>query len=289
MVGQVELVQAMHAYGLMFHLTEYPDLQSLVIQQAKKAGVITIASNVGGNSELIEHGHDGFIIDEHYLSQACEEKIKRLVARLTGDEEYAGYIRDNAKRHSLTWAKIAKDWIDHWDEVLRKKKKRKVLISGYYGFRNLGDEAILSCMIQDLRKAGEEINITVVSSDPFDTEKRHGVCAVPADDNELLAGAVRESDLFILGGGGLFQDYDEMKVSRFFDHHRYGASTVSYARPALMAKMYNKPVIYYAQGVGPLFSKESVVFARWAFDLADWISVRDKYSYFLLTELVGTD
>ena len=48
----------------------------------------------------------------------------------------------------------------------------KVAISGYYGFKNFGDEAILSVLVNHL-KTFENADITVFSSDIEYTEKTY--------------------------------------------------------------------------------------------------------------------
>jgi polysaccharide pyruvyl transferase CsaB len=213
--------------------------------------------------------------------------VKRTIAALLIDEDYARYIRENARACSLTWDKIAGDWVRHWDEVVKKKKRRRIVIGGYYGFKNLGDEAILSCMVKEITSVDPDIGITVVSNDPFETEKRQGVQAVPRDNFRLQTKEVEKADLVILGGGGLFQDHHRIKVSQFFEGHHHGIQ--SYASLPLMAKIYKKPLLYYANGIGPLFSRESFLFTEWACGLADFITVRDNYSYHFLTELLKID
>ena len=42
----------------------------------------------------------------------------------------------------------------------------KIVISGYYGFDNLGDEAILKAIITSLKKVDSTIDITVLSNNP---------------------------------------------------------------------------------------------------------------------------
>ena len=39
----------------------------------------------------------------------------------------------------------------------------RILISGYYGFNNIGDESILSAVVENLREKLEDIEITVLS------------------------------------------------------------------------------------------------------------------------------
>ena len=67
-------------------------------------------------------------------------------------------------------------------------KKFRVGISGSYGGMNLGDEAILQSIIEQLRRS-LDVEITVFSRNPEDTLKRHRVeKAVPV--RELTRGEV---------------------------------------------------------------------------------------------------
>jgi len=45
----------------------------------------------------------------------------------------------------------------------------KLVISGYYGFNNVGDEAILYAIVQTLKKQRPDIQITVLSNNPGQT------------------------------------------------------------------------------------------------------------------------
>lgn len=287
LIGQKELAARLYQYGFYFALQEYQEPFGISVVEAKRAGVIVIASMVGAFRETISHGYDGFLIEDHYKAAESKEKALGLVEFIINNEEYGNYIRQNAIASSLSWEDVASAWTEHWATILDEQKNLKIIISGYYGFGNLGDEAILSCMIKDLKAVDPTAEIVVISSDPLETEQIHKVRAISRNDFKLQTKEVESSDLLVLGGGGLFQDHHRIEISQFFKDHRNGIT--SYANLPLMAKIYQKPLVYYAQGVGPLFSKESFLFSRWAFDLADFISVRDEYSYFLLTELLGID
>ena len=81
---------------------------------------------------------------------------------------------------------------------------KKILISGFYGFGNGGDEAVLSGIIKALGAASLK-DITVLSSDPGYTESLHKVKAAPRSSAKTLK-AIRDCDIFISGGGSLFQN-----------------------------------------------------------------------------------
>ena len=71
------------------------------------------------------------------------------------------------------------------------------LIVGGYGYRNLGDEAILAGL---LRLLGRD-DVTVVSRMPADTSARHGVKSVGIRG---ALPALRRHRNLVIGGGGLF-------------------------------------------------------------------------------------
>lgn len=160
----------------------------------------------------------------------------------------------------------------------------KIVIAGYYGKRNLGDEAILAAMVSDIQAAYPACDLVVVSWDPALTEQSLNVRSVSVGDVERQVQEVSGCDLAVLGGGGLFQDHYCLRISNFFKDTISGVP--GYARIPLMAKMLGRKVLYFAHGLGPLFSKEAFDFSRWALSLADRMTVRDEYSYYLATTLL---
>lgn len=115
-----------------------------------------------------------------------------------------------------------------------------VALLGYYGFHNVGDEAVLAGTLVGLRAEDAQLEVTVVSADPQDTQAQHGVRAVRRGDVRRLDALLRTADLFLLGGGSLFQD-----VTSAF-------SVWYYAAHGAWALARGCPVGFYAQGVGPL-------------------------------------
>ena len=84
---------------------------------------------------------------------------------------------------------------------------KKILLSGYYGFDNVGDEAVLFSIVRDLRAVmGDEAEITVLSNNPETTSARYDVRAVDRWNKKTLLTEIKACDLFISGGGSLLQD-----------------------------------------------------------------------------------
>lgn len=162
-------------------------------------------------------------------------------------------------------------------------EKKNILIAGYYGFGNTGDEAILASILSDLRESRQRLKFTVVSGNPVDTTGRHNVHSILLADLPAIIAAVRESDLVILGGGGLFQDYLGFPDQYLLTQNHAGISF--FTGFPLLAAMYKKPCMLYSVGVGPLLSEKGERFTRLAFELASMATVRDLESMALLEKL----
>lgn len=159
-----------------------------------------------------------------------------------------------------------------------------VFIAGYYGFDNAGDEAILQCMVEHLRALRPNLEITVASGDPEKTAARYAVRGVCWNDIRALCGAVEQCGLVLVGGGGLFHDYWGVDPDSFLTDRHWGI--VCFAAPAILAMLYEKPLMLYSVGVGPLQSEQARRYTRAACDAADVITVRDPGSKELL-EAIG--
>lgn len=72
-----------------------------------------------------------------------------------------------------------------------------ILVVGAYGYRNVGDEAILDGLLH--RLAGRRV--TVVSRSPAETSAQHGV---PSIGLGAAVSALRDHRAVLIGGGGLF-------------------------------------------------------------------------------------
>jgi len=84
--------------------------------------------------------------------------------------------------------------------AVRIRPGERVLVLGGYGVRNVGDEAILSGLMNEL----PDCRLRVVSRAPRETSDMHRVNAI----SPLLAPAsLLNSDVLIVGGGGIFSGH----------------------------------------------------------------------------------
>ena len=150
------------------------------------------------------------------------------------------------------------------------KKTKKVLISGYIGFQNFGDDVLLSVLTDHLKE--KNCDITALSANPQETEKIFGIKAKPYKIFFSVVNSILKTDILISGGGNLIQNETST------------LSLLYYCLLIIFAKLCFKKVIIFSQGIGPIYGKFSEFFAKLALRLADMITVRDIYSQRILSK-----
>lgn len=151
------------------------------------------------------------------------------------------------------------------------KNTVNVGITGSYGGLNLGDEAILQSMIEQLRREIPGVEITVFSRDAEDTKTRHHVeRAVPVRklSRSEVVPEVERLDLLLFGGGGILYDADAR----------------TYLREVLIAKEKDVPVMLFACGAGPLHDPAVQTAVREALEGVDAITLRERSAQQVLEE-----
>lgn len=148
---------------------------------------------------------------------------------------------------------------------------KRVLLSGYFGYDNLGDEAILYAMLEGL-KSIPGVEVTALSGNPEKTTAKFGVRTVARMNPFAVLRALLRCDLFVSGGGSLLQDVTSRRSLSY------------YLMLIRAAKLLGKKVMIYGQGIGPLQSAESKAAVGKILSRADLINVRDEQSRALLRE-----
>jgi len=142
----------------------------------------------------------------------------------------------------------------------------KILVSGYYGFDNFGDETVLKILLD---KLSNDI-VTVISSNPKKTILKHRVNSIKTFDILNIIKEILNSDIVISGGGSLLQDVTSFK------------SLLYYIWIINTALFFRKKVIIFAQGIGPLNNFFSKFLVKNALKKCEIVTVRDDKSLFLL-------
>ncbi len=147
------------------------------------------------------------------------------------------------------------------------------MISGYYGFGNTGDELILFSMLNSLKRAQPDLEITVLSAEPVKTAGEYQVKTINRNNIFAFLKELGNIDLFISGGGGLLQD-----ITGF-------GSSFYYLGLIFLAQLFGKKTFLYAQGIGPLRNRFLRSSTRFILNRVTGITLRDEDSLIFLDSI----
>jgi len=149
----------------------------------------------------------------------------------------------------------------------------RILLSGYYGYGNLGDDALLEVIVAELRRRIPHAVLEVLSAEPEETAHLLRVEATPRADLFLVKRAVERADLVLSGGGGLLQNATSLK------------SLLYYAGILRTAALARKKTMIFAQSIGPLDLLGRKIVSEFC-RRVPLATVRDAASQALLTRLL---
>jgi len=140
-----------------------------------------------------------------------------------------------------------------------------IIISGYYGLGNSGDEALLESIVKDLKSINPDITITALSGDAMQTKKRYGIKTVNRFNLFSIINEFRSAKLLLSGGGTLIQDATSTK------------SLLYYLGIISLAKGMGLKTMLYANGMGPIKDK-NVKKVHKVLEKTDLITLRENVS-----------
>ncbi|WP_251316158.1 polysaccharide pyruvyl transferase CsaB [Flintibacter muris] len=195
--------------------------------------------------------------------QLFEEITAALALPPEQKRELGAYGRQVVQeRYSVS--RMAEDCLSAYAKV--RRKKYRVVMSGYYGFGNAGDDAILDSIQQAVRAASDDVSVTVLSNDPELTKKQYGLDAIPRFRVLRVFSALREGDVLLSGGGSLLQDTTSTR------------SLLYYLSVIRCAQWLHKPVMLYANGIGPVRKPANRRRVRHVVERAALVTLRDHAS-----------
>ncbi len=173
-------------------------------------------------------------------------------------------------------AQMANDALEVYGRVMCDpvpfKGRGEVIISGYYGFDNMGDDSILETVVRSLTAEKPDIRITALTKKPKTDSRRFGIRCVARMNLLAVIREMRRSKVLISGGGSLFQDSTSKK------------SLLYYAHIVNLARRMGMKTYILANGVGVIFSEGNKKITAKTVNRADRVTVRDEES---LQELVN--
>lgn len=174
------------------------------------------------------------------------------------------YSQEKLKDKVLNTYKNLVDYgTDYYDFVL----------SGYYGHKNSGDDALLSAIIKEIKAEKEDARFVVLSANPAETKAVYGVDAVNRFNPFAVYNAIKKTKLFINGGGSLIQDVTSSK------------SLYYYLLAISSALKLKKKTMLYANGIGPVYKKKNKAYVKKILNEVDYITLRDERSVEVLNSM----
>lgn len=143
---------------------------------------------------------------------------------------------------------------------------KNILLAGYYGFGNLGDEAILEMVLKQLLEITSRENITVLSGNKDETSSKYNISTIDRYNALSIIKRLKTSNALVFGGGSLLQDVTSKR------------SIYYYLFLIKLAKLMGNKVIMLSQGIGPILNEKSRKITSNTLNKVDYISVRDNQS-----------
>ena len=150
------------------------------------------------------------------------------------------------------------------------KKRQRVLIGGYYGYGNIGDESVLRVIVKELRRRLPDCRIMVLNNKKSSYK---GIEVVNRNDPMEIMRAMKRSDVYISGGGSLFQNRTSNR------------SLAYYCWLVKLSKRMGNKCVIFANGIGPLKGQWANKVVEDALRSADRVSVRDMESFLKVMSL----
>ncbi len=240
---------------------------------------------------VIVAGNEGYIgifdedklavgIDTNFCCRGCDaatpERLladcRKLLGNTAEENDRLGRYGRQMILDQYSVRRMTAENIKMYNSVL-DGKRFDFAISGYYGYNNSGDEALLLAIVQSLRAIKEDARICVLSKNAARTQEEYGVHAVYRYNVPKLRRVLKSTKLLISGGGSLMQDVTSSK------------SLWYYAWVIRLAKRMGAKVMLYANGIGPILRRSNQRRAARALSGVDCITLRENGSLAALQAL----
>ncbi len=234
-----------------------------------------VASRVGGIPSFIVDGETGYLFESgNYMEMA--EKLGDILEDSSVREEMGRNIRERATS-LFSNDKFADDHIEIYNSIVKDYKDTKrydFAVSGYYGFRNSGDDALLLALTEDIKRENKDARIVVLSNRPQETRRIYRIDTIHRLNFREIVSAFKKTKVLIFGGGSLLQDETSSK------------SLWYYLCIIKLAKKCKIKIMQFANGFGPVNkASNKKMTVKVINSCVDQITTRDKASFERMTEL----
>ncbi len=235
------------------------------------------------------YGHHGVLFEKDFeknmLTNFTCRKLPEITPQKVFDSVCDAYLMDKERKNRTTEAikllvkenfsasKMCDDALSVYKALCSEKKNGEIVLSGYYGFSNSGDDAILKMIIRDIKERKPDAALTILSNKPQEAKNIYKVNAVNRWNIFAVIKALKKSKVFVSGGGSVIQDATSTK------------SLLYYLMLIILAKRYGNKVMLYANGIGPVRKKANIKRTKNVLNKADIITLRETDSEDFLEEL----
>ena len=245
---------------------------SRAVLEAMAAGKpVIVAGNEGYQGLLTPEGLDEAMAGNFCCRGMELSQPERLLTDILAawalpetEKERLGQFGRQAIFDHYSVRRMAEDAAAAYQSV--RKQRYRVLLSGYYGFSNAGDDAILQSIHEGILSTSDAVDITVLSDNPASTTTQYGLEALPRFRFWTVLRALRRCDALVSGGGSLLQDRTSTR------------SILYYLSVMRGAQLLGKPVMLYANGIGPVQKPANRRRVKKVVDRATLVTLRDANS-----------
>ncbi len=181
-----------------------------------------------------------------------------------------------SKNYSIS--RMAQDAAALYESMTPKRRYKygELVMGGYYGYANIGDDSLLQVVTHMIREARPDSRITVLSKSPRETERAVSVHSVGRFNPFAVFLAFLKAKVLIFGGGSQLQSATSTRSLSY------------YLWLLRMAKVMGLKTVLFSNGIGPFASEKDEKKVAEVLSRVDLITLRDTYSLDKLKE-IGLD
>lgn len=253
-------------------LASYSESFPYAILEGARMKKATVSSRVGGLEDLFIQGVNGYLFDPGD-SEALAKHLITLLKDPAHRKEMGDRLFETARDHfslksmTQTQLNIYRTILTKETQYLKDGKTHDIVILGYYGYRNSGDDAILKSIIDHLQENNKGLSMVVLSNDPSETRSLYRVQSIHRFNIFQIPALLAGTRVFIAGGGTLIQD-DTSSRSLWYYLYMLHLAVKKGAHAVLLAN-----------GLGPLTKRKNRKAASRILNRLDAITLRDPNAF----------
>lgn len=245
--------------------------------EAMSAGCAAVLSGSQGYLGVFDEQNLSAALDTNFTcrgrpvstAQMLLQDINRIFSMSAEARRAMGAYNRGIVKQYYSIQRMADDAAAVYRSVMpyEKYKYGDIVLGGYYGFGNTGDDALLQVILERIRQVDPNARITVLSRRPAKTRRSYCVNSVNRFHPLALARTLAKGRVLVYGGGSLLQSATSAR-SLFY-----------YIWLLKLAKCAGIKTMLFANGIGPFVTARDEKRAASALESVDLITLRDKASY----------